>query len=63
MVERGAGYVLVLLLLLPMPADAEVLIVSDCWARASVPGATSAVIYGSFRNDGKRSLAIAEVTS
>jgi len=61
--ERVAGFVLAILLLVPTPAGAEVLIQSDCWARASVPGARSAVIYGSFRNDGKRSLAIAEVTS
>jgi len=61
--ERVAGFVLAILLLVPTPAGAEVLIVSDCWARASVPGARSAVIYGSFRNDGKRSLAIEEVTS
>ena len=60
---RVAGCVLVILLLLPTPAPAEVLITTDCWARASVPGARSTVIYGSFRNDGKRSLTIEEVTS
>ena len=63
MYERVAGFVIAFFLLLPTPAPAEVLVMSDCWARASVPGARSAAIYGSFRNDGKRSLAIEEVTS
>lgn len=61
--QRLAGLTLVFILLVPVPALATVLIVSDCWARASVPGAESAVIYGSFRNDGQRSLAIERVTS
>ena len=60
---RLAVFVLALLLLASMPAMAGVLIASDCWARASVPGARSAVVYGSFRNEGKRSLAIERVTS
>lgn len=63
MVGRAAGFVFVFFLSLPMPARAEVLVMSDCWARASVPGARSAVIYGSFRNDEKRSLTINAVTS
>lgn len=58
-----AGFVFAFLLLLPIPAEPAESILSDCWARASVPGARSTAIYGSFLNNGKRSLAIEEVTS
>ena len=39
------------------------LVFSDAWARATVPGAPSAAIYGSFRNDGDQALTIKKITT
>ena len=42
---------------------AEVLISSRCWARATVPGATSAVVYCSLTNNSDDALSVEKVTS
>ena len=39
------------------------LVFSDAWARATVPSADSAAIYGTFRNAGDRPLTIKQITT
>ena len=57
------GILLVSSLFLPVQAMAAGLVFSDAWARATVPGAGSAAVYGSFRNDGNQSLKIIKITT
>jgi copper(I)-binding protein len=57
------GIFLVSSLFLPVQAMAAGLVFSDAWARATAPGAGSAAIYGSFRNDGNQPLKIKKITT
>lgn len=50
-------------LFLPIQAMAAGLVFSDAWARATVPNAGSAAIYGSFRNDGDQLVKIKKITT
>jgi copper(I)-binding protein len=50
-------------LFLPVQVNADGLVFSDAWARATVPSAGSAAIYGTFRNDSDQPLTIKEITT
>lgn len=57
------GIFLVSSLILPVQAMTAGLVFSDAWARATVPNAAAAAIYGSFRNDGDEPLTIIKLTT
>ncbi len=63
MCERMVGLLFAVLFLFSAPAAADVLKVSDCWSRASIPGADTGVTYCSLKNEGKSPLVIEKVTS
>jgi copper(I)-binding protein len=50
-------------LFLPVQVNADGLVFSGAWARATVPSAGSAAIYGTFRNDGDQPLTIKKITT
>jgi copper(I)-binding protein len=51
-------YAVLLLLALPLLAKSDVEV--QAWARATPPGASSAAIYGSFKNNGMDEMRVAE---
>lgn len=51
-------YAVLLLVALPLLAKSDVEV--QAWARATPPGASSAAIYGSFRNNGPDEMRVAE---
>jgi len=61
--ERMVGLLFAALFFLSTPVAADVLKVSDCWSRASTPGADTGVIYCSLRNEGENPLVVEKVTS
>jgi copper(I)-binding protein len=50
-------------LFLPVQVNAAGLVFSGAWARATVPGAGSAAIYGTFRNDSDQPVTIKKITT
>jgi copper(I)-binding protein len=51
-------YAVLLLVALPLLAKSDVEV--QAWARATPPGASSAAIYGSFKNNGSHEMKVAE---
>ena len=59
MIFKMRIYALLLLFALPLLAKSDVQV--QTWARATPPGASSAAIYGSFKNDGPDAVKVAEI--